>query len=341
MRLLVTTQAVDVNDPGLGFFIHWLEKLSSRMELVNVICLKEGEHALPVNVRVHSLGKEDGVGRSTYIKRFYTYIWKLRNEYDAVFVHMNEEYALLGGIPWLLRGKRMYMWRNHAKGSWRTRMAVLLSHKIFCTSKHSFTARFRKTVLMPVGIDLDQFSELERIVRTPRSILFLARIAPVKRPEMFIDALGKMLARGISFTASIYGSALPEDGSYHASLHARAESFGLHDRLRFYAGVPNHETPPVYSSHDIFVNCTPVGSMDKTMFEAAACGCRVIASSDDFRDAAGEEYYAPDTEMLVERLTAMLAQDEDDVARSRIQMQALALGESLGTLADRLTAEMV
>jgi len=339
MKLLVIAQAVDTEDPVLGFFVHWIAELAERAELVTVICLKEGKHALPENVRVHSLGKEEGVGRFEYIKRFYSYIWKFRRDYDSVFVHMNEEYVLLGGLFWRLWSKGVYMWRNHYAGSWRTWIATLFCTKIFCTSKHSYTARFKKTMLMPVGIDLERFNEASAVVREPRSVLFLARIAPSKRPEMFIDALGEVLARGISFTASLYGSPLPEDQSYAESLKTRAESLGLRDRLRFHTGISNDETPALYQAHDIFVNCSPSGMFDKTLFEAAACGCRVIASSDDFHDAAGDEAYAPDTEALADRLIDALTADDDAIARTRIQMQALARGESLGTWADRVIIE--
>ena len=339
MKLLIITQAVDTNDPVLGFFVRWIESLAARVEIVNVICLKEGEHTLPENVLVHSLGKEAGVTRLEYLEHFYTYIWKLRNEYDAVFVHMNEEYVLLGGLFWRIAGKRIYMWRNHYRGSWRTWLAGVLCTKVFCTSKHSYTVRFKNTVIMPVGVDLDRFTSENTAARNPRSILFLARIAPSKRPEMFIDALGEVLARGISFTASLYGSPLPRNEAYAASLKTRAEAFELHDRLHFFAGIPNHKAPNLYRSHDIFVNCTPSGAFDKTLFEAAACGCRVIASSDDFRDTAGNGSFAPDTESLTNKLIHALSADKDTVARERILMQALARGESLGTLVDRLLLE--
>jgi glycosyltransferase involved in cell wall biosynthesis len=331
---------MDTQDPVLGFFTRWVEEIAERTDSVNVICLKEGAHLLPDNLRVHSLGKESGVGKLAYVWRFYCYIWSLRRQYDAVFVHMNEEYILLGGIFWKLFRKPIYMWRNHYAGSWRTRLAAFFCTKIFCTSKHSFTAQFKKTILMPVGIDLDRFASQVEVPRPPRSILFLARIAPSKRPEMLIDALGSVLASGISFTADIVGSPLPDDESYAESLAVRAEALGLHDRVRFLPGVPNATTPAIYRAHDIFVNCSPSGMFDKTLFEAAACGCRVIASSDDFHDSAGDEAYAPDTEALASRLIDALDFDEDMTTRTRIRMQALARAESIGTLMDRICTEL-
>ena len=90
MRLLIVTQAVDRNDPVLGFFHRWIEEISQHVQTVHVVCLKEGPHSLPSNVTVHSLGKESGRSRLKYVTRFYSYIWKFRGEYDAVFVHMNQ-----------------------------------------------------------------------------------------------------------------------------------------------------------------------------------------------------------------------------------------------------------
>lgn len=335
MKLLLITQAVDADDPVLSVYVRWVEEISARYEQVHVICLKEGRHDLSSHIIVHSLGKEEGLGRLGYLYRLYAYIWTLRHEYEAVFVHMNQEYVLLAGALWRLMGKRVYLWRNHHAGSILTDIAVALCTKVFCTSKHSYTAQFSKTELMPVGIDLARFDN-SGVQREPKSILFLGRIAPAKRPEMLIDALGEVLARGISFTVSLYGSPSVEDISYYESLRTRAESEGLHDRIKFYPGVPNEQTPPIYYSHDIFVNCSPSGMFDKTIFEAAACGCRVIAASDDFHDAAGDESYAPDVPSLTDKLIGMLAQDEETAVRRRLQFQALAREESLATLADRL-----
>ena len=116
MKLFVVTQAVDSEDPVLGFFVRWVAELAKHFERIEVVCLKEGEHDLPKNVRVHSLGKPssakatEGTGaqlvlRFRYAVRFKLLAWRLRREYDAVFVHMNQEYVLLAGWLWKLLGK--------------------------------------------------------------------------------------------------------------------------------------------------------------------------------------------------------------------------------------------
>src|ERR1700722_5572507 len=109
MKLLILTQKVDINDPILGFFHSWINTLSLRFEKVTVICLEKGQYNLPPNVKVLSLGKEYRRSRFNYVKKFYSYIWSERDEYDAVFVHMNQEYVLLGSLFWKLWNKEVMM----------------------------------------------------------------------------------------------------------------------------------------------------------------------------------------------------------------------------------------
>jgi glycosyltransferase involved in cell wall biosynthesis len=275
MRLLVVTQVVDRNDTFLGFFHRWLEEFASRYEHVHVICLKEGGHALPSNVTVHSLGKEDSVSRMTYVVRLFRFVWGLRREYDAVFVHMNQEYVLLAGWLWKLMGKRIYLWRNHYAGGFFTDIAAMFATKVFCTSKHSYTMKYAKTVVMPVGIDTSVFKPKGE--RVPHSILSLGRIAPSKNIEVILQALKTLNNQGADFTATICGDALPQDSEYHESLRRFVAEEGLAKRVRFIPGIPNTETPAIFSAHQVFVNASTSGMFDKTIFEAAACGSLSVA----------------------------------------------------------------
>lgn len=338
MNLLIVTQVVDKDDLVLGFFHRWIEVLALKHERITVICLSEGRHSLPANVCVHSLGKERGRRSSlTYAAVFLRMVWMFRNDYNVVFVHQNQEYLLIAGILWKLLGKRTYLWRNHYAGSWLTDVAVLFATNVFCTSKFSYTAKFAKTVYMPVGVDLEEF-DTTGSERKPNSILFLARIASSKRPEMLIEALSVVRTHQIPFTASFVGSPAPGNEPYLERLYALVQSRGLGDHIQFLPGIPHSDTPAAFRSHDVFVNCSPSGMFDKTLFEAAACGCRVIAASEDFRRLAGEDAYAPNAQALAKRLIAALSL-KDDIASKRQQMNLLAREQSLATLADRLVRE--
>lgn len=345
MRLLIVTQAIDAEDPVLGFFCCWVEEFAQHCERIEVICLKEGKHALPGNVRVHSLGKPsfakatEGAGtrflnRIRYTWRFLSLAWRLRGDYDAVFVHMNPEYVLIAGWLWQLFGKRIYLWRNHYAGSSLTGLAVAFCTKVFCTSKHSYTARYAKTVLMPVGVDTSRFTPDLRVARVPHSILFLARMAPAKRPEMLLDALAELARRGVPFTATFVGSPLPRDAGYYASLVERVRAEGLADRVTFRPGIANSETPDLYRAHQVFVNTSPSGMLDKTIFEATASGCRVLAASADFAELAGSESYFENATELAEKISVVLAHQSVKTDVSFVE------SNSLTVLADQLIAAL-
>lgn len=339
MKLLFVTQKMDRNDSVLGAYHGWVAELARRVESVIVICLYEGEHQLPENVTVHSLGKESGEASPLiYAARFLRLAWELREQYDRVFVHMNQEYILIAGPLWKLLGKPVYMWRNHYAGTFLTDIAAAFCTKVFCTSKHSYTAKYRKTVFMPVGIDISRFAIRSSEAREPRSVLFLARISPAKRPDVFIEALGLLIARGVSFIASVYGSPAPEDERYYESLKQRVDALGLHGRVRFHPAVPNHATPPVYRAHEIFVNCSRSGMFDKTLFEAAASGCAVIAASEDWKEAvdAPPLSFTGTPEDLARALEETFAELPALSARSADAVEV----HTLGRLVDALCLEM-
>lgn len=331
MKLLICTQAVDENDPVLGFFIRWIEELSKQFEQVTVVCLRKGKYSLPNNVRVVTLPQSNRFARAPALL---AESFKYRTNYDLVFVHMNQEYVLVAGWLWKLFSKKVYLWRNHYAGSFLTDIAAAFCTNVFCTSKYSYTAKYKKTIFMPVGVDTERFNEDARMARVPRSILWLARVAPSKRLEMLLDALEQLVAQGVGFSASIVGSPLPEHQAYYDALKASVEQRGLAAHVTFMPGVPNGATPDLYRAHEIFVNTSPSGMLDKTIFEAAACGCQILASSGDIKVALGPDAHFDSAARLEECL-------KDSLTRKRgLPEQDFVTRNSLAALAERLGLEM-
>ncbi|MEK7650709.1 MAG: glycosyltransferase family 4 protein [Patescibacteria group bacterium] len=293
MRLLIITQAVDRDNPVLGFFHRWIEEFAKHCEFITVICLERGRYNLPANVKVLSLGKENGESKLKYLKNFYKYIWQERKNYDRVFVHMNQEYVLLGSLFWKLWGKKVAMWRNHATGNFFTRLAVYLSDKVFCTSPQSYTAQFSKTEIMPVGINTDFFTPDSSVIKKTSSILFLGRIAPVKKVEIFIDALNELQKLNVQFFATIAGEALPRDTEYERKIKNKVSEYELTDRVKFIGSVTQEQARQLYREHELYVNLTAAGSMDKTIFEAMACGSIPLVVNPFFHNQLPESFVLP------------------------------------------------
>ena len=340
LKLLIVTQAVDLRNPVLGFFHSWIEKLAKHNEQVITICLEKGKYHLPDNVKVLSLGKETGASRLKYLWRFYKYLWQERNNYNAVFVHMNQEYVLLAGWWWRLTGKVITLWRNHHSGSWLTDLAAIFCHYIFCPSHYSYTAKYSKTVFMPVGIDTKLFQPLPEVTRLADSILFLARISPTKRPHLLIQAARYLKQKGLNFSVSIYGAPQPADQQYYQSLRQQVSDYDLIDRVIFFPALANFDTPQIYSRHYLCANLSSSGMYDKTIFEAMACGCLSLSSNKNLfgRIDSLLLYQENNLTDLTEKLTQLLRLDPTQAERLRYQSLNLVQTEhSLDLLAKKLS----
>ena len=338
MRLLIITQKVDKNDPILGFFHRWIEEFAKHCQSIIVICLQKGEYNLPKNIKILSLGKEKGKSKIKYIFNFYKHIWHERKNYDAVFVHMNQEYILLGWKFWKFWNKKIFLWRNHYAGGLFTRIAMMLSDHVFCTSKYSFTARSKKTILMSVGIDTVAFTSAGK-ERAKNSILFLSRIAPSKNVRMFIEALGLLKKQGVPFSANIYGNVLPKDTQYLEGLKARIKELGLENVVYMQSGVPNQKTPEIYNTHEIFVNTSPSGMYDKTIFEAMACESLVLTSNINLKGNIDDAFLfrENDGEDLARQLIKILALSPEEKKKLRERLRVFVLfHHSLSLLGDKL-----
>lgn len=291
-KILIVTQSIDRNNLALGFFHDWVKEFASKFESIVVVCLEKGDYDLPSNVKVVSLGKEKNriknresrIEKIRYIWRFYKILWRERNSYESVFVHMNQEYVILAGLWWKITNKKIGFWYNHTHGSIFTKVAMLFADIVFHTSPFAFTANTKKSIKMPAGIDTEKFKKNTEIVRIKNSILFIGRLAPVKDLVTLIKALLILEKRNIEFTLDVYGEALEKNRSYEAEVYVLAKPLLEAKKVKFHGGVLNSKTPMLYSSHEVFVNLTPKGNFDKTVLEAMACESIVLVSSEAFSD---------------------------------------------------------
>ncbi|MDP3965867.1 MAG: glycosyltransferase family 4 protein [bacterium] len=274
--------------------------------------------------------------RIRYVFRFWSYIWKLRGEYDSVLVHMNQEYVLLGGKFWWLLGKRIILWRNHKMGSLWTHIAGLFAHKVCYTSPSAYVSSFRNAVKMPIGIDTDFFKP--KGTADPRSLLFLGRLDAVKNPDVFLRAMDILRRDGNAAHADVYGDPTPGREDFARKLKA---DFASLKRVSFHAAVRNSDTPALYNAHAIYVNLTPSGSFDKTIGEAMACGSVVVVANDAVRDAVPPAFLVDvqSVESVAAGLRAALALSDGKRKELASQMREYVVQEhSLALLASRLFA---
>ncbi len=339
MRLLIFTQKVDKNDSVLGFFHGWITEISNNFESVEVICLEKGEYNLPKNVTVYSLGKERGISKISYIVNLYKYLFLIKGSYDRVFVHMNQEYILLAGLYWKILNIPVYLWRNHKDGSILTRIAVILSTKLFCTSTDSFTARFNNAVIMPAGIDTGVFRPISGVVRKKYSVCMVGRIAPIKHIEMALSAINTMILSGEQVSLTIVGSYLERDRHYYESVKKLASESTIASYVQFVEGVSFDKLPEIYSSHEVCLNFTDSGSFDKTIVESASCGAIPLVSNKSLQKLIPEKCFTEaEPEIIATKIKILLEPHEQIEIQD--ELSEFVKSQSLSTLVKKLLIEM-
>ncbi len=323
MKLLIVTQVVDREHSNLGFFHGQIEALARACEQIHVITLQEGVHALPSHVTVHSLGKESGVSRLGYLLRFYRLIGTLRSEYDAVFVHMNPQYVVLGGILWRLWNKRIGLWYVHKSITLWLRVAAFVAHVIFTVSPASIGIRSKKIRVVGHGIDTERFSPGVRAPHQGLRIVSIGRIAASKGLREILLACDELHRRAVDFTLTIIGTPLTEEERIYAGLlKDEIGTRSYKDRVQFAGAVAYAELPGKLRESDVLVNISATGGYDKVVLEALACGIPAISSSAPFRSLlAGTGLFLEDNapEILAETITAAAS---IDVTQLRAEVEA-------------------
>lgn len=322
MKLLVCTQAVDATDSNLGFFVEWLRLFAKDCERVEVITLREGSHDLPGTVHVHVLP----AGKVARARRFLALITGLRGEYDAVFVHMNPEYLVLGGPLWRVWGKPTGLWYAHKSVTPKLRLATLFANHIFTVASTSFRIATRKKRVMGHGIDLgvtrsDRTVSADGVLR----LMTAGRISASKHLLEMLDVLDLLHIRGIRFALTIAGLPLTQlDREYQDKLNASIESKPYASAISFLGAVPHIEMGELLARTDVALNFASTGNMDKSGLEALAAGVPLVTTNESFGALGKHEGLE-----LVERGDA--AAFADAIVR--------ASGENTGSIADIVRRE--
>lgn len=283
MKLLLITQVVDENDSNLGFFCRWIEEFAAHCERVTVICLKEGDHFLPPHVKVLSLGKEEGTSFFTKVRRFYRYIRDYRSAYDAVFVHMNPEYVLLGGWLWRRWGKKISLWYAHGSVTWKLRKAVEMLDIVFTVSPTSFRVATPKLRPVGHGIDTDRFVPGMREYSVDTKIITAGRIAGSKHVLEMLSVLDILDAHGKKFTFTIVGAPVSSaEEVYAQKLADEIAKRSYRHKIHMAGALSHHQLPELLNKSDVALNFATTGNMDKAGLEALSAGVPLLSTNKAF-----------------------------------------------------------
>lgn len=339
MKLLIITQVIDSEHPILGFFHRWVEEFAKHYEQVHVICLQVGKHSFPTNVTVHSLGKEKGEGRLIYICRFYLLIFKLRHEYDHVFVHMNQIYVVLGGLLWRTLGKKNGLWYVHRQITLSLRVACLFATKVFTSSPESFRIKTKKAVYLGHGIDIERFKNTSRRIRQKNefNVVHIGRITKIKNLDVLVEA-ARFLKTDSNVRFHLYGPANTDaERDYKEYLVELITKYKVNKFFVFHEPVRNDLLSDVFSQTDVTVNLTPTGGMDKAVIESMAAGVPLLVSNEAFMSTLKKDWtllHVPfrDHQSLVSRLNDLQGLSDSDYSDIQDRLKYYSMDFSVSTL---------
>jgi glycosyltransferase involved in cell wall biosynthesis len=181
----------------------------------------------------------------------------------------------------------------------------------------------QRVVVRPNGVDLGGFADLPSrgawrarysLSADDTVILFLGRLAPIKRLDLVIDAL--------TDTSLVRAHAMfvgPDEDRTRAALESRAADRGVEDRVRFTGPMYGSEKLEALVDADVLILPSESENFGNVVLEALACGLPVVVSercgiAPEIDDRVG--YVVPlDAERVARALSRVLA---DPGIRARV-----------------------
>ena len=166
------------------------------------------------------------------------------------------------------------------KASAKSANAVVVSSKLEYEDAVEFGIEKTKLHVIPMGIDVDEY--VDNPIKQNGdaiNILFVGRIARVRRIEILLQAVTKL---SIPFHVTLVGgeektSSLSKSG-YLDELKKLCKDLNINDRVTFVGPVAQNELFNWYSKGDIFVYPSLYENFGQPILEAAAAGLPIVST---------------------------------------------------------------
>ncbi|MGV3660596.1 MAG: glycosyltransferase family 4 protein [Prosthecobacter sp.] len=126
---------------------------------------------------------------------------------------------------------------------------------------------------LPYPIDLNMFRPAEETAGTNAElrVLWLGRIIPRKRLDLYLRGLEMAIRQGLRVRATIVGGT-----GFVPGYEKLVESFPFPDRLSWIKSMPRTEVPALLRQHDVLAQPSDEENFGSSVAEAQACGLPVI-----------------------------------------------------------------
>ena len=130
-----------------------------------------------------------------------------------------------------------------------------------------------RTSALPYPIDLNLFQPAAdpHVSGAELRVLWLGRIIPRKRLDLFLQGVEFAIRQGLRVKATIVGGT-----GFIPGYEKMIEAFPFPDRLRWIKSMPRTEVPALLHQHDVLVQPSDEENFGSSVAEAQACGLPVI-----------------------------------------------------------------
>ncbi len=199
---------------------------------------------------------------------------------------MNHEYLLiLGPLAKVFRVKA-FLFKSHRSPQRFLKTAIFFVKKVFTYAKESFPFYTKKLYWLGPAVDTKRFF-IENNTRNkpPYELLFVGRITPVKELEKVLELTARLQEEHIPIITRIIGSPVTDtDWLYKKDLEKLITTLNISNKVVFEGEIKNNRLRSFYNRATFFVNFSSRGGLDKTTFEAMACGVIPITNQETAKD---------------------------------------------------------
>ena len=347
MKLVLVTQTLDAEHPALAQTLDLVDALAARMDELDVICASVGERTLlPANVRVRVFGGGTRLGRGLRFTRALTAALLRSPRPDAVLAHMVPLFLVLAAPLAKPLGVRLALWYTHWHAGRTLRLATRLADVVLSVDRRSFPLDSAKVRGIGHAIDVTLFTPATSSRGAgPLELVALGRTARWKGYDTLLAGLRLAIERGFEARLRIVGPSLTDDERRH-----RAElAASLPAAAKLLDPVPRAELPRLLRDADALVSPAQSGAtatLDKAVYEAAACGLPVVSSNPALKEFLGglplELAFEPhDAAGLADRLLALEAAGAAQRAEVGAELRRRVVeSHSLDSWADAVAAAL-
>jgi glycosyltransferase involved in cell wall biosynthesis len=131
--------------------------------------------------------------------------------------------------------------------------------------------------VVPYPIDLDLFSPTREPTTSDAGtlrVLWLGRIVPRKRLDLFLQGAARAIGRGVDVRLTIVGRV-----GFVRGYERLIRAFHFPERLEWIESLPRTGVPALFQHHDVFAQPSDEENFGSSVAEAQACGLPVIVGA--------------------------------------------------------------